>query len=73
MVINKNIEINYSSELINYEDSINLMEKRVNEIHLNKKGELIWLLNHDHIYTMGASGTEKEIQGEYLGNSLRNF
>lgn len=64
MLINKNIEINYSSELINYEDSINLMEKRVNEIYLNKKRELIWLLNHDHIYTMGASSTEKEIRGK---------
>ena len=37
MLINKNIEINYSSELINYKDSISLMEERVNEIHLNKK------------------------------------
>ena len=64
MLINKNIEINYSSELINYEDSINLMEKRVNEIYLNKKRELIWLLNHDHIYTMGASSSEKEIRGK---------
>jgi len=64
MLINKNIEINYSSELINYEDSINLMEKRVNEIYLNKKRELIWLLSHDHIYTMGASSTEKEIRGK---------
>jgi len=64
MLINKNIEINYSSELINYVDSVNLMEKRVNEIYLNKKRELIWLLNHDHIYTMGASSTEKEIRGK---------
>ena len=62
MLINKNIEINYSSELVNYEDSINLMEKRVNEIYLNKKRELIWLLNHDHIYTMGASSSDKEIR-----------
>ena len=62
MLINKNIEINYSSELINYKDSISLMEERVNEIYLNKKRELIWLLNYDHIYTMGASGTEKDIR-----------
>ena len=71
MLINKNIEINYSSELINYEDSINLMEKRVNEIYLNKKSELIWLLNHDHIYTLGATGTEKEIRGKLNAPLLR--
>ena len=64
MKINKNIEINYSSELVDYEDSLNLMEERVNEIALNKKSELIWFLNHDHIYTMGASGTVEEIRWE---------
>ena len=62
MLINKNIEIKYSSELVNYEDSLNLMEKRVNEININKERELIWFLNHNHIYTMGASGTTNEIR-----------
>ena len=64
MPINKNIEINYSSELVNYEDSLNFMEKRVDEVNLNKGRELIWFLNPDHIYTMGASGTIKEIREE---------
>ena len=64
MLINKNIEINYSSKLINYEESINLMEKRVNEINTGKERELIWFLNHNHIYTMGASGTIDEIRGK---------
>tara|TARA_Y100000590_G_C15482480_1_gene924547 strand:+ start:111 stop:764 length:654 start_codon:yes stop_codon:yes gene_type:complete len=60
------IEILKSKELINYDDSLNLMEKRVNEIFLGKKKELIWFLNHDHIYTQGTSASDAEIINNYL-------
>ena len=39
-----------------------IMEKRVVDINLNNKKELIWFLYHDHIYTIGTSGSEKEIR-----------
>ena len=64
MKILENIEINYSNEKIDYLDSINFMEKRVSEINANKREELIWFLNHDHLYTMGTSGSKNEIRSE---------
>ncbi len=37
------------------------MQQRVSEIFNKSKNELIWFLNHDHIYTQGTSATENEI------------
>ena len=56
-----NIEIINSKHLIEYSDSIKIMEKRVHDIHNGNKKELIWFLNHDHIYTQGTSSLQKEI------------
>ena len=56
-----NIEIINSNQLIDYKDSIKIMEKRVHDINLGIKNELIWFLNHDHVYTQGTSSLENEI------------
>ena len=56
-----NIEIINSKYPIDYIDSIKTMERRVNDINKGIEKELIWFLNHDHIYTQGASSLEKEI------------
>ena len=37
------------------------MQLRVKEISRNLQKELIWFLNHDHIYTKGTSANENEI------------
>ena len=37
------------------------MQLRVNDISNNSQKELIWFLNHDHIYTQGTSAKENEI------------
>ena len=57
-----NIEIKISNDLIDYTESLKIMEKRVVDINLNNKKELIWFLYHDHIYTIGTSGSKKEIR-----------
>ena len=57
-----NIEIKISNDLVDYKESLKIMEKRVVDINLNNKKELIWFLYHDHIYTIGTSGSEKEIR-----------
>ena len=57
-----NIEIKISNNLVDYTESLKIMEKRVVDINLNNKKELIWFLYHDHIYTIGTSGSEKEIR-----------
>ena len=59
--IRENIEIKYSQISINYLDALNFMENRVSEILQNKNKELIWFLNHNHIYTIGKSGNQNEV------------
>jgi len=56
-----NIEIKKSKNPIKYEDAIRLMEQRLIEINDNKSTELIWILQHDDIYTAGTSFSENEI------------
>ena len=55
------IEIIKSEKLINYEFAIEFMKLRVNKINLNNEYELIWFLEHDHIYTQGTSAMSDEI------------
>ena len=55
------IEIKNSISLVNYESSINFMQKRVKAIQENKQNELLWFLNHNHIYTQGTSAEKDEV------------
>ena len=61
--INKfeDIEIKKSSQNVDYFEALKFMENRVENILLNKEKELIWFLNHDHIYTQGTSSKNNEI------------
>ena len=56
-----NIEIKKSKKPIKYERAIKLMEKRLLDIHEKKFRELIWILEHNDIYTAGTSYKENEI------------
>ena len=56
-----NIERLITNSLIDYKDSIKMMEQRIQEIHQGTQNELIWFLNHNHIYTQGTSASNKEI------------
>ncbi len=55
------IEIKKSNNILNYESTLKLMEERVNNILNNSENELIWFLNHDHIYTQGTSSSDEDI------------
>ena len=56
-----NVEIKKSIKPIKYNFAINYMEKRLEQISMGKKNELIWTLEHDEIYTGGTSYKENEI------------
>ena len=60
------IEIKKSIKPINYFSAINLLEKRLEDLYKNKDKELIWILEHDEIFTAGTSYKENEI----LDNSI---
>ena len=55
------IEIKISNNEINYEEAVMFMESRVNDISKNKSQELLWFLNHKHIFTQGTSASKEEI------------
>ena len=55
------IEIKKSIKPIKYNFAINYMEKRLDQISKGKKNELIWVLEHEDIYTGGTSYKENEI------------
>ena len=56
-----NIEIKKSKKPIKYDDAIKEMEIRLLNIHKNRSNELIWILEHNDIYTAGSSYSENEI------------
>ena len=56
-----NIEIKKSVKPIKYNFAIKRMEKRLEEIYEGKKNELIWILQHQDVYTGGISFKEEEI------------
>ena len=56
-----NIEIKKSIKPVKYNVAIKLLEERLLDININKKGDLIWILEHEEIYTAGTSYKESEI------------
>ena len=64
-----NIEIKKSQKLVKYEEALRLMEERLLQIDQKKTKDLIWVLEHENIYTAGTSYKENEI----LDNSIKVF
>jgi lipoyl(octanoyl) transferase len=56
-----NIEIKKSVKPVKYDVAIKLLEERLLDISINKKGDLIWILEHEEVYTAGSSYKEDEI------------
>ena len=56
-----NIEIKKSKNPVKYRDAIEFMERRLRDIDQEKSSDLIWILQHEDIYTGGTSFDENEI------------
>ena len=67
-----NIEIKKSKKPIKYESAVELMEKRLVEINKNNAQELIWILEHEEIYTAGTSFSDNEILDKSIKISKTN-
>ncbi len=55
------IEIKKSIKPIVYRDAIEFMESRLKDLDDNKGKELLWILEHQEIYTAGTSYSDSEI------------
>lgn len=56
-----NIEFLNSKELVRFEDALNFMQKRVEEIVASKVPQLIWTLEHYPVYTAGISAKDSDL------------
>ena len=56
-----NVEIKISNRKIPYKSSLKYLEKRVNDVKLGKKKDLIWLLEHPLIFTGGIRSNDIDI------------
>ena len=56
-----NIEIKKSVKPVNYKFAIFKLEERLEKLRLNKNKELIWILEHNDIFTAGTNFKENEI------------
>ena len=56
-----NIEIKKSIKPVKYEKAIYFLENRLAKLNQNKAKELIWILEHNEIYTVGKNFIKKEI------------
>ena len=56
-----NIEVKNSKKLIDYVESMKILEKRVEDVFMGKKNELLWILEHGTTYTAGSSAIENDV------------
>ena len=56
-----NIEVKNTDKLLDYADSIKILENRDDEVFLNKKNEVLWILEHKTVYTAGTSSNDKDV------------
>ena len=56
-----NIEIKKSKKPVKYDQALKFMEKRLLEINNKNLADLIWILQHDDIYTAGKNYDKNEI------------
>ena len=55
------IEIKKSIKPIKYDEAVAQLETRLNLVNQNKSKELIWILEHEPVYTAGTSYSKNEI------------
>jgi len=56
-----NIEVKNSIKPVDYIDSMKILEQRVKDVSLGKKKELLWVLEHNSVYTAGTSSNNKDL------------
>ena len=66
-----NIEIKKSQKPVKYEDAIGFMENRLSEIDKKNSNDLIWILEHEELYTclLYTSPSPRDISGSRMPSS----
>ena len=60
------IEVKNSIKPVDYTESMKILEKRVQDVILSKKSELLWILEHKTTYTSGTSSKKSDLVDKNL-------
>ena len=60
------MEVKNTIKPVDYIDSMKILEKRVEDVISGKKDELLWILEHNTVYTAGTSSREKDLLDKNL-------
>ena len=60
------IEVKNSVKPVDYLESIEILEKRVDDVLAGKKNELMWILEHKTVYTAGTNSKEEDVLDKNL-------
>ena len=56
-----NIEVKNTGNTVDYSKSMNILEKRAADVLSGKKKELLWIIEHNSVYTAGTSSKNEEL------------
>ena len=56
-----NIEVKNSVKPVDYNESMKILERRVEDVLAGRKKELLWILEHNTVYTAGTSSNDKDL------------
>ena len=55
------MEVKSSVKPVDYMDSVDFLEKRVEAVIQGKEDELLWILEHKSVFTAGTSYNDKDL------------
>ena len=61
-----NIEVKNSVNPVDYTESMNILESRVEDVLKGRKSELLWILEHKTVYTAGTNSKEEDVLDKNL-------
>ena len=55
------MEIKISHKPVPYNEAMDFLEKKVEKVHADIEDEIIWILEHDSVYTKGISAPDDDL------------
>ena len=66
------IDVKNDVKLIDYAESMKTLEQRVSDVFMGKKNELLWIIEHNHVYTAGMNSKDDELLDKKISITKSN-
>ena len=60
------IEVKNSVNPVDYKESMNILEGRVEDVLKGRKNELLWILEHKTVYTAGTTANKNDVMDKSI-------